>query len=505
MFREGPQIGPYTLVRKLGNGGFGAVWLAERRSQFLTKKVAVKLPHDEQVNFETIRREATLWEEASGHPNVLPIIDADVYDGQVVIVSEFADGGSLAEKLTDVGTTSIKDAAELTIGILSGLEFLHQRRIIHRDIKPQNILIQGGTPRLADFGISRAMQTTAISSTIIGTDAYMSPEAFDGKRSVQTDIWSVGVVLYQLLNGTLPFPQEHPSERMFAVLTKEFAPLSSDVPADLRSVVQKALQKQPEDRYASAAEMREDLSRALNRLNNPTQAVTEVFDAASLATAPGYDPDATVVRQPEAPPVVEASPVPFVAGESVVTRVEVPVTVANAGTPAGDKVASSEEMSPAKIVGVAAAIIVVVGLFAMILAGLSSSSSKNKGVDVSISPKNNSSAYNSNYSAYNANVSNSTYNSNYSSSNYSSNANSPPSNNYSVVGNQKIISTDASFCEGWVFGWNDTYKKKYGESYTPPTPPICPDPTDYRESLRNGFGGQLVASIEANRRISGTK
>ena len=89
MFREGQQIGSYSLVKKLGRGGFGEVWLAERKSQFLSKKVALKLPLDEQVDFETIRHEAAVWEQASGHPNVLPIIDADIYDGQVVIVSEY--------------------------------------------------------------------------------------------------------------------------------------------------------------------------------------------------------------------------------------------------------------------------------------------------------------------------------------------------------------------------------------------------------------------------------
>ena len=93
MFRESQEIGQYKLIRKLGKGGFGEVWLAEKRSQFVTKRVAVKLPLDDQVNFEAIRQEATLWEQASGHANVLPIIDADVYDGQVVIVSEYADGG----------------------------------------------------------------------------------------------------------------------------------------------------------------------------------------------------------------------------------------------------------------------------------------------------------------------------------------------------------------------------------------------------------------------------
>ena len=90
MFRTGQQIGNYTLLNKLGKGGFSEVWLAEKRSQFVTKKVAVKLPLDEQVNFDAICEEAELWEQAGEHANVLPIIDADVVDGQVVIVSKYA-------------------------------------------------------------------------------------------------------------------------------------------------------------------------------------------------------------------------------------------------------------------------------------------------------------------------------------------------------------------------------------------------------------------------------
>ncbi len=270
MFRESQEIGQYKLIRKLGKGGFGEVWLAEKRSQFVTKRVAVKLPLDDQVNFEAIRQEATLWEQASGHANVLPIIDADVYDGQVVIVSEYADGGSLADRLKNHGACPVKLAVELTIGILKGLEFLHKKQIIHRDIKPQNILLQGETPRLADFGISRAIQTSSnSSSTIIGTDAYMSPESFMGKRSVQTDIWSVGVVFYQLLKGELPFPQEHPSERMYAILQRNFEPLPANVPQSLKTIIAKALAKLPENRYKNATEMREDLRKVLRGENVP--------------------------------------------------------------------------------------------------------------------------------------------------------------------------------------------------------------------------------------------
>nr|MDQ3324114.1 serine/threonine protein kinase [Acidobacteriota bacterium] len=147
MFHEGQQIGFYTLLRKLDKGGFGEVWLAEKQSEFVAKKVAIKLPHAEQVNFDAIRQEATLWEQASGHPNVLPLIDADVYDGQVAIVSEYASGGSLADMLKKRGKFSVREAVEMTIGILNGLEYLHSKNIVHRDIKPANVLLQGDTPR----------------------------------------------------------------------------------------------------------------------------------------------------------------------------------------------------------------------------------------------------------------------------------------------------------------------------------------------------------------------
>lgn len=269
MFHEGQQIGQYTLIRKLGKGGFGEVWLAEKRSQFVTKRVAVKLPLDEQVSFEAIRQEATLWEQASGHANVLPIIDADIYDGQVVIVSEYADGGSLHDKLKTEGKLPPKQAVEMTIGILNGLEFLHNKRIIHRDIKPANILLQGTTPRLADFGISRAMRTTMASRSqnISGTFAYMSPEALDGKRSIQTDIWSVGVNLYQFLTGKLPFPQKETSVLFPAIIMRDFEPLPDSIPQSLKNVITKALAKLPENRYKTTDEMKVALRKVLSKDN----------------------------------------------------------------------------------------------------------------------------------------------------------------------------------------------------------------------------------------------
>ena len=279
MFREDSQIGPYTLIRKLGRGGFGEVWLAERRTKFVTTKVAVKLPLDEQIDHETIKQEATLWEQASGHPNILPIIDADEYDGQVVIVSEFAPDGSLDEWLKTHGKMPVEQAIETTIKILDGLEFLHSRHIIHRDLKPANILLQGNTPRLADFGISRALRTTASSqsSNVSGTFAYMSPEGFDGKRSVQTDIWSVGVNLYQFLTGELPFPQKEPSALIAAIMMREFEPLPDPISQSVKDIVVKSLAKLPENRYTVANKMREDLKRVFGKGSSSSSTPTEIL------------------------------------------------------------------------------------------------------------------------------------------------------------------------------------------------------------------------------------
>ena len=280
MFQENQQIGGYTLIKQIGRGGFGEVWLAERRTEILTTQVAIKLPHREQVNLEAIRQEAELWAKASGHANILPIIEANIYDGQIVIVSEYAPDGSLEEKLQQ--ELPIKQTLETVIGILNGLEFLHNRQIIHRDIKPANILLQGETPRLADFGISRVIKTTALSTSIVGTPKYMAPEAFDGKRSVQTDIWSVGVILYQMLTQKLPYPQDNPTELMWAIVSKEIEPLPNSIPPDLRKIAHQALAKVPENRFSSAREMREELQRALLSISHPTFAPTEVLQKKPL-------------------------------------------------------------------------------------------------------------------------------------------------------------------------------------------------------------------------------
>lgn len=239
MFHEGQQLGDYTLIRKLGRGGFGEVWLGEKDGHFF----AIKLQNKDEVDWKEITQEIGLWLLCGKHSNLVPIIEARNFKGQIAIVSEYVRGGSLEDLLRQKGKFSVEEAVEVTIGILNGLQQIHENGIIHRDLKPANILLDGNTPRLTDFGISRVISSESLSDTISGTWAYMAPECFDGKRNIQTDIWSVGVILYQLLAGSLPFPQREQTALIGAIIMLEPEPLTDQTPKFLADLVSKILSK----------------------------------------------------------------------------------------------------------------------------------------------------------------------------------------------------------------------------------------------------------------------
>jgi eukaryotic-like serine/threonine-protein kinase len=265
------QFGPYVLVRKIGHGAFGVVWLAEKRTAIATTRFALKLARDEEIDLAAFKQEAAIWVEASGHANVVPLIEADIYDGQVVLVSEYVPGGSLEEWLARHGGRAPSESAcEMAEAVLAGLAHLHERRIIHRDLKPDNILLRGETPCLADFGIARLLRSGSYSTKVSGTLAYMAPEAFDGKRNERTDIWSVGVILYRMLAGRLPHTQQDMTALIGAILRLDPPPLPPDVPEAVRRVVARALERDPSRRYASAAEMRRELRQAVRKEQQPS-------------------------------------------------------------------------------------------------------------------------------------------------------------------------------------------------------------------------------------------
>jgi formylglycine-generating enzyme required for sulfatase activity len=301
-------IGNYQLIRKLGAGGFGEVWLARDINSSTPSEVAVKTPLNSEVDLDALLQEATLWARASGHPNVLEFLDARVFDGQVVLVSEYAPDGSLTNWLRRHGerAPSVEAAVEMALGILAGLEHLHARSIIHRDVKPDNVLLMGATPRLADFGISRVLKSTSKSAVSAGTPVYMAPEAFNRRRNQQTDLWSVGVILYQMLSGRLPFEGDDMAELYGAILNEDPEPLPALVPEWLRQAVAIAMAKEPERRYRTAAEMSAALTAPAPGIEEkPAQPLRRTAPVDKLA--PKREPTLVETQQPDRNPTIADS------------------------------------------------------------------------------------------------------------------------------------------------------------------------------------------------------
>jgi beta-lactam-binding protein with PASTA domain/predicted Ser/Thr protein kinase len=260
--------GRYRIVRKLGAGGMADVYLAE--DQELGRRVAIKILNGRHANddqfIERFRREAKNA-AALNHPNIVSIYDRGEAEDTYYIAMEYLDGRTLKELVVTRGKAPVNVAIEYTRQILSALRFAHRHGIVHRDIKPHNVLVDGdGRVKVTDFGIARAgtSQMTETGS-IVGTAQYLSPEqARGGEVDQRSDLYSLGVVLYELLTGKTPFEGDTPVEIAMKHLSNPPKPpseLRRDIPAELDKVVLRALAKDPEDRYQSADEMDADLER----------------------------------------------------------------------------------------------------------------------------------------------------------------------------------------------------------------------------------------------------
>jgi TolB-like protein/Flp pilus assembly protein TadD/predicted Ser/Thr protein kinase len=264
----GTAIGQYRIVQKLGEGGMGVVYKAEDTSldrvvalKFLPEKVMVT--EEEQARFaQEAKAAATL-----NHPNVCTIHDIKELEGHRFIVMEYVEGETLRERASGSGI-GMKETVDYAIQIAEALQEAHTQGIVHRDIKSENIMINTrGQVKVMDFGLAKlrgSMRLTKSSSTI-GTLGYMAPEQIQAEQvDARSDIFSFGVVLYEMLTGRMPFRGEHDAAMMYSILTEHPEPLPTylpDAPSEIVHVLNRALEKDPGDRYQSAGDMAIDLRR----------------------------------------------------------------------------------------------------------------------------------------------------------------------------------------------------------------------------------------------------
>ena len=259
----------YETAERLGTGGMSSVYKATDR--ILERTVAVKILaehlHDDERFVARFRREALAVAKLI-HPNIVQVYDTGVDAGRHYIVMEYVSGRSGAQILQRQGPVEPETAAESGVQACAGLDYAHRRGIIHRDVKPGNLMIVGGPVgggemivKLTDFGIARAIEQTRITQvgSVVGTAAYLAPEQVRGEEATPaTDVYALGVVLYQFLTGRLPY--EGSSLAELAVRQQNEQPLppdtyNSDVPAPLGAAVLRALEGDPNRRYASADEL----------------------------------------------------------------------------------------------------------------------------------------------------------------------------------------------------------------------------------------------------------
>ena len=288
-------ISHYKILEKLGEGGMGVVYKAEDTK--LKRTVALKFLSPQTVGTEEDKARFIHEAQAAAslnHPNICTVYEIDEHEGHPFIAMEFMEGRSLRAKIAS-GPLRLEEAVDAARQIAEGLRSAHQRNIIHRDVKSANVMITpDGQAKVMDFGLAKAPGRTQLTKegTTLGTVAYMSPEQGRGDVvDARSDIWSLGVVLYEMVSGRLPFKGDHEQAIMYSVINEEPKPLTgirSGVPMELERIVGKCLEKQPSRRYQDVDDLLVDLKRLGTELGDSRETRAATTASGAKRTVSGW-------------------------------------------------------------------------------------------------------------------------------------------------------------------------------------------------------------------------
>jgi eukaryotic-like serine/threonine-protein kinase len=260
---KGQQLGKYKIIAPLGSGGFGSVYLA--KDTWIDKQVAIKVPHKQQLNFADLLKEPRLLASVN-HPNIVSITTAEKQHNIFFIVMEYVPGETLETILIRDGALDLMRALDYSVQICNAIEHAHRQGVLHRDLRPANVLVsETGVVKVADFGTSRFLEIAAHGTTVIGSPAYMAPEQFQGKAVFASDLYSLGVTMYQMLTGDLPYEPPTPSDLprlLDGSLVTSPRVRNPTVPKRLSDIVLRALAPDVTDRYQRASDLLSDLMAA---------------------------------------------------------------------------------------------------------------------------------------------------------------------------------------------------------------------------------------------------
>ena len=281
MFFRGQLVGKYKILSPIGSGGFGTVYLAE--DTWIDKKVALKVPHKQDVDFGELLREPRLLASLS-HPNIVSILTAEKQANVFFIVMEFVPGETLESIIARGGAVDLPLALDYTCQICNAVDHAHRHGILHRDLRPSNVLVSdNGLAKVADFGTSRFLEIAAHGTTVIGSPPYMAPEQFKGKAVFASDVYSLGVTMYQMLTGTLPYESPTPADLDRLMRGELLTPprlRNHRIPRAINDIVVKAMAPEIHARYQRASELLDDVLAARGAILKRTPARVAAAEAA---------------------------------------------------------------------------------------------------------------------------------------------------------------------------------------------------------------------------------